>query len=181
MTTLIRVSLRFTLCLVLCQTAAAQSPERKDIPIPDPELEKATFRVPDGFEVTLFAADPAIAKPIQMNFDEDGRLWIASSEVYPQIVPGAPATDRVVVVEDTDHDGVTDGLEVLGQFGSLPDQDGDGIADVFDEDDDNDGVSDADELEIGNDPLNTDTDGDGILDGDEDTDGDHERLADDGG
>ncbi len=88
-------------------SAVAQR-DLKNIPIPDPELERQTFRVPEGFEVTLFAADPRIAKPIQMNFDEDGRLWIVSSEVYPQIKPGEQATDRVIVLEDTNHDGVAD-------------------------------------------------------------------------
>jgi len=46
---------------------------------------------------------------------EPGRLWIASSEVYPQIVPGAPATDRVVVVEDADHDGIADKTHVFAE------------------------------------------------------------------
>ena len=50
----------------------------------------------DGFEVNLFAADPLIAKPIQMNFDPAGRLWIVSSEVYPQIKPGQAANDKVL-------------------------------------------------------------------------------------
>ncbi|MBL8808809.1 MAG: HEAT repeat domain-containing protein [Planctomycetaceae bacterium] len=104
----------------LTSQSVAQPPALKDIPAPDPELEKATFRVPEGFEVNLFAADPAIAKPIQMNFDEDGRLWIASSEVYPQIVPGAPATDRVVVVEDKDHDGVADKTHVFAEGLLIP-------------------------------------------------------------
>ena len=92
MTMLLRIFVPFSVCLLLVQPVSAQR-ELKDIPAPDPELEKATFKVPEGFEVNLFAADPVIAKPIQMNFDEDGRLWIASSEVYPQIAPGA-AGDR---------------------------------------------------------------------------------------
>jgi len=79
-----------------------------DIPSPDPELERATFRLPEGFEVNLFAGDPALAKPIQMNFDTAGRLWIATSEVYPHIEPGKPARDKIIVLEDTDHDGVAD-------------------------------------------------------------------------
>ena len=33
--------------------------------------------VAEGFEVNLFAADPLLAKPIQMNFDAAGRLWVA--------------------------------------------------------------------------------------------------------
>lgn len=85
----------------------------KDIPPPDSELERKTFQIPEGFEVNLFAADPRIAKPIQMNFDEQGRLWIVSSEVYPHIEPGAEAKDRVLVVEDTDHDGVSDKTHVF--------------------------------------------------------------------
>src|SRR3712207_7366957 len=51
-------------------------------------------------EVNLFAADPLLAKPIQMNFDAAGRLWVACSEVYPQIKPGQKADDKVIVLED---------------------------------------------------------------------------------
>lgn len=77
----------------------------KDIPNTDPEEERKTFVVADGFEVNLYAADPLLAKPIQMNFDPEGRLWIASSEVYPQIQPGQAQTDRILILEDKDHDG----------------------------------------------------------------------------
>ena len=85
----------------------------KDIPDPDPELERKSFIVADGFEVNLFAADPLIAKPIQMNFDARGRLWIASSSIYPQIQPGQAANDRILVIEDRDNDGVADKTEVF--------------------------------------------------------------------
>ncbi|HVV98994.1 MAG TPA: PVC-type heme-binding CxxCH protein, partial [Planctomycetaceae bacterium] len=77
----------------------------KDIPVADPELERQTFQVAEGFEVNLYAADPLLAKPIQMNFDSKGRLWIASSEVYPQIAPGQKANDKVLILEDVDGDG----------------------------------------------------------------------------
>lgn len=87
--------------------------ELKDIPDPDPELERKSFIVADGFEVSLFAADPRIAKPIQMNFDAQGRLWIASSSIYPQILPGQVADDRILVIEDVDRDGVADKTTVF--------------------------------------------------------------------
>lgn len=119
MSILIRLLIFSMLCSLSLQPVNAQR-DLRNIPAPDPDLEKATFRVPDGFEVNLFAADPSIAKPIQMNFDEDGRLWIASSEVYPQIVPGAPATDRVVVVEDVDHDGIADKTHVFAEGLLIP-------------------------------------------------------------
>ena len=37
-----------------------------DPPPPDPEIERKSFKVAEGFEVTLFAADPLVAKPTQM-------------------------------------------------------------------------------------------------------------------
>lgn len=79
-----------------------------DIPDPDPELERQSLQVPEGWEITLFASDPLIAKPIQMNFDPAGRLWVATSSTYPQIKPGQPAEDKIVVLEDRDGDGRAD-------------------------------------------------------------------------
>jgi putative heme-binding domain-containing protein len=90
------------------------------IPDPDPELERKTFVVPEGFEVNLWAGDPQIHKPIQMNFDERGRLWIASSEVYPQIKPGQAATDKILVLEDTDGDGKADKKTVFADGLLIP-------------------------------------------------------------
>ncbi len=67
-----------------------------------------TFDLDEGLEVNLFAQNPHLAKPIQMNFDAKGRLWVASSEVYPQIFPGQLATDKVIILEDTNNDGQAD-------------------------------------------------------------------------
>lgn len=93
------------LLLVLAPAPASAQRDLKTIPNPDPEIERKSFQVAEGFEVNLFAADPVLAKPIQMNFDARGRLWVASSEVYPQIEPGQKANDKVVVLEDADGDG----------------------------------------------------------------------------
>ena len=94
------------------QPALAQR-NLKDIPSPDPDIELKSFQVAEGFEVNLYASDPRIAKPIQMNFDSQGRLWIASSEVYPQIKPGQKATDKILVVEDRDGDGTAEKTTVF--------------------------------------------------------------------
>ena len=102
MTTRTRGSSRRRDCLAALLTGLAPDSRRPSaqrapfaIPDPDPEIERKSFIVADGFEVNLYAADPLIAKPIQMNFDPAGRLWIASSEVYPQIKPGQVANDKV--------------------------------------------------------------------------------------
>jgi putative heme-binding domain-containing protein len=98
-----------SLCLcasVFCLSshALAQQDAPKDVN-PDPDLERKTFKVADGFEVNLFAADPLLAKPIAMNFDPAGRLWVACSEAYPQIKPGQTQNDKIIILEDTDGKG----------------------------------------------------------------------------
>jgi putative heme-binding domain-containing protein len=97
----------------------------------DPEIERKSFKVAEGFEVNLFASDPQIAKPIQMNFDARGRMWVASSAQYPQIKPGEQPADRIVVLEDADGDGraeksTTFADELLIPTGVQPDPDGRG-------------------------------------------------------
>ncbi len=115
-----RLSIAFLLSLSLATSLAFAQRDLKDIPSPDPELERATFTVPEGFEVNLYAADPLIAKPIHMNFDAQGRLWIASSEVYPQIAPGQPATDKILMLEDANGDGVADKTTVFADDLLIP-------------------------------------------------------------
>lgn len=105
--------------LVATNTAFAQR-GLKDIPDPDPEFERKSFIVADGFEVNLLAADPLIHKPIQMNFDPQGRLWIAASQTYPQIAPGQKANDKILVLEDTDGDGRSDKTTVFADGLLIP-------------------------------------------------------------
>jgi putative heme-binding domain-containing protein len=111
-------SLSLISLLVVVTPASAQRDAR--VPDPDPELERKTFVLPDGFEVNLFAADPMLAKPIQMNFDPQGRLWVVSSEVYPQIKPGQVVNDRVLILEDTDGDGKADKTTVFADGLLIP-------------------------------------------------------------
>ena len=77
--------------LLLASTALLISPALADDPrgdYPDapahtPEEEKALFHLPPGFEIQLVAAEPEIQKPINLNFDTQGRLWVTGSEQYP--------------------------------------------------------------------------------------------------
>ena len=71
----------------------------------DPEVERRSFEVAPGFEVNLYASDPLLAKPTQMSWDAQGRLWVACVESYPQIEPGKVANDKIVILEDTDGKG----------------------------------------------------------------------------
>ena len=108
------------LLFTFCTSLVFAQRDLKDIPDPDPEIERKSFIVADGFEVNLFAADPLLHKPIQMNFDPQGRLWIAASETYPQIAPGQKANDKIIVLEDTDGDGRSDKTTVFADGLLIP-------------------------------------------------------------
>lgn len=79
-----------------------------NIPEPNIEDELEAFTIADGFDINLFAADPMIANPININWDTRGRAWIATSSTYPHIVPGREPNDKIVILEDTDADGIAD-------------------------------------------------------------------------
>ncbi len=113
------------LLLVVSRTALSQN-DLTEIPTPDPVAEKAMMQIVDGAAVNLFAANPDFGKPTQINFDCDGGLWIASSNIYPQIEPGEIADDKIVVLRDTDGDGVSDSRTIFADgllipTGVLPD------------------------------------------------------------
>ena len=96
--------------LELVPSAAETPPVAKAVkaqpePAPRTALPAPQFDLDPNLEITLYAENPLLAKPIHMNFDERGRLWVASSEVYPQIKPGQTASDKILVLEDADGDG----------------------------------------------------------------------------
>jgi putative heme-binding domain-containing protein len=105
---------------VVCCVVVAVLPARASSPESDPQAERKSFEVAPGFEVSLFAADPAIAKPIQINFDAHGRLWIASSQSYPQLEPGAEPSDKIYVLDDSDGDGRADKTVVFAEGLLIP-------------------------------------------------------------
>lgn len=85
------------------------------------EEERLGFKLPPGFEIQLFASEPDIEKPINMNFDAKGRMWVTQSFEYPFPSPaGAKSTDRLTILEDTDHDGKADRFTVVSDTLNIP-------------------------------------------------------------
>ncbi len=82
--------------------------------------ETPEFTVAEGLEVTLWAENPLLNKPIHMNFDAQGRLWVASSEAYPMIEVGQSEPDKIVVLEDTTGDGTADKSTVFADGLLIP-------------------------------------------------------------
>ena len=84
--------------------------------LPPEEFLKTCTTAP-GTELKLFADErkfPELAKPVQLNFDNKGRLWVACMPTYPQWRPGDPKpNDKLIILEDTDGDGVADTCKVF--------------------------------------------------------------------
>jgi putative heme-binding domain-containing protein len=85
-------------------------------PKPDPNIastearspadEKKAFRLPAGFEIQLVAAEPNIHKPLNLNFDDRGRLWVTDTVEYPfPVAPGKKGRDTVKILDDFGPDG----------------------------------------------------------------------------
>jgi putative heme-binding domain-containing protein len=70
-----------------------------------PAEERAKIHLPPGFELQLVASEPDIHKPLNMNFDERGRLWITDTLEYPYPAKDRPGRDRVMILDDFGPDG----------------------------------------------------------------------------
>src|SRR5437764_7420918 len=68
-----------------------------------------TFKLRPGFRVELVASEPLIRSPVAIDFDEDGRLFVAEFPEYNQYAnPAFKGHGCVKMLEDTDGDGQYD-------------------------------------------------------------------------
>lgn len=72
------------------------------------------LKVPDGLEVTLWARTPLLFNPTDMDMDAAGRIWVCEGVNYRRAL-NRKEGDRIVVLEDTDGDGVADSSHTFVQ------------------------------------------------------------------
>jgi putative membrane-bound dehydrogenase-like protein len=88
------------------QVDAAELP---DVPPTEPADALKTFRVAPGFRLELVAHEPDVVDPVQMAFDEHGRLYVVEMRWYQSETRGDLMFDerigRIRLLEDTDGDG----------------------------------------------------------------------------
>lgn len=114
-----RASRIFLYIGLMTQTLKAQN-DLQNIPKPDLKEEQASFSIVDGFEINLYAATPMIEKPTQINFDNEGRLWVSGSHLYPQLNVNEEPSDQIVILEDTNNDGVADTSTIFYDKFNMP-------------------------------------------------------------
>ncbi len=100
-----------SLALLSSMVSAQQKRQHRtsNAPFLKPEEAVAKMSIPDGFEVSIFAAEPDIAEPIAFCFDERGRLWVVENGNYVNRRSHKKGIGtRIQILEDTDSDGVFD-------------------------------------------------------------------------
>jgi hypothetical protein len=75
---------------------------------------------PVEFELQLFASEELLGggKPICINWDEQGRAWVAVTVDYPNQL--GKNRDRILILEDADGDGRADRVKVFADRLSIP-------------------------------------------------------------
>jgi mono/diheme cytochrome c family protein/glucose/arabinose dehydrogenase/lysophospholipase L1-like esterase len=83
-----------------------------------------SLTLPEGYKAELFASEKEfnnLANPIQISFDNKGRLWVAVTPTYPHYRPGdALPNDKILIYEDTNGDGKADKETVFADKLHLP-------------------------------------------------------------
>lgn len=92
-------------------TSLAAPPELKpeDLPrVPPVELTNVmkTFQIKKGFQLQLAAAEPLVLDPIEICFDENGRMFVVEMRDYSEMRDVTPHLGRVRMLEDANGDGV---------------------------------------------------------------------------
>ena len=118
-------------CALMTGTALAQSeqvwpPEFQ--PMPDnfgymePEESLETFTLPPGYSIDLVASEPLLGDGIVMQWDYQGRLWVVETTFMLNLedLTAATPSSSVVILEDTDGDGVVDERKVFAEDLVLP-------------------------------------------------------------
>jgi putative heme-binding domain-containing protein len=90
--------------------------------------QQRRFHLPPGFEIQLVASEPQVTKPMNLSFDDRGRLFVTQSIEYPfGAKEGTTPRDRVLILENFAADGFAqhvhtylDGLNIPIGLTNLP-------------------------------------------------------------
>ena len=115
---ILRILPALILAGALCADDQAPAPfntQEITIPFLKPAEALKAIAVPKGFRVQLAAAEPMVQQPIDMAWDTRGRLWVAECYTYAERETNfeKKLKDRIIILEDTNHDGVFDKRKIF--------------------------------------------------------------------
>jgi len=89
--------------------------EGRDAKFLNPAEATAAMNLKPGFKVNAWAAEPMITQPMAFCWDDKGRLWIAENRDYESRGYGfsKAGNSRILIIEDTNHDGIADSKKVF--------------------------------------------------------------------
>src|SRR5437016_12031967 len=97
-------------CLILVFSLSASALAQMS-----PEATVKSLQVADGLEVTLFAAEPMLMKPADIDVDALGRVWVCEGVDYRAWANLRKEGDRIVILEDSQGAGKADKQTVFYQ------------------------------------------------------------------
>src|SRR5262245_32369507 len=84
-----------------------------------PADEAKQFQLPPGFEAQIVASDPDIKKPMNLAFDDQGRLWLTDSVEYP-FAAEKNLRDTIKILEDFGPDGKARKISTFAKELNIP-------------------------------------------------------------
>ena len=98
-----------------CNSPANRPADEKTLTDEEKHLPENALRGlqwPDDLDITLFANEPMLINPTNMDIDEKGRVWVCEGYNYRYTLhpdnPYNKAGDRIIVMQDSDGDGKAD-------------------------------------------------------------------------
>lgn len=83
--------------------------------------ELKSFKTLDGFEINLFASEKeGLTSPLAIRWDPAGRMYVSVTTTYPHVRPGDLPNDKIIIIEDTNQDGVADKSTLFADGLNIP-------------------------------------------------------------
>ncbi len=102
-----RLILFFALGYILCSCESSKKKMR---------ISLDSYKIEEGFELEVIAAEPLLKAPVAIDFDGKGRIWVAQMPGYMNDIHGSGEEDptgSILILEDLDEDGVVDHSKVF--------------------------------------------------------------------
>jgi putative membrane-bound dehydrogenase-like protein len=94
---------------------AAPAQQKKPADKHDPANAVANLDIYPGLAATLFASEPTLTNPTNIDIDYKGRVWVCDVMNYRGHNGMRPQGDRILILEDTKGDGKFDKAKVFYQ------------------------------------------------------------------